>query len=383
MQSELDSKDNLQYYLWDLFPNRWWDFTVKTRIHPKAKVVDLFCGIGGMTHGFTLEGFDVVAGIDSDPHCRYGYERNNRTRFVSKDISDVTSSQLRRLFGDSAAIEVLVGCAPCQSFSGLNRRRKQRDKTVPLEKFARLIDGVRPHIVSMENVKGLANEEKFPVFGLFLDTLRKCGYHVYYEVIDCSNYGVPQRRKRLVLLASRLGPISLIPKTHDESSRMTVRQAIGHLPPIEDGEVCDTDVLHRAGKLSDLNKRRIKATPADGGNQTSWSDDLKLKCHLKTSGKSYRFSVYGRMRWDEPAPTMTTQCVGLGNGRFGHPEQDRAISLREAAILQTFPDDYEFLEPRLELRVRLVAKFIGNAVPVKLARAIARSISSHLEGLYG
>jgi DNA (cytosine-5)-methyltransferase 1 len=159
---------------------------------------------------------------------------------------------------------------------------------------------------------------------------------------------------------------------------VTVRDTIENLEPIKDGEISTKDPLHRARKLSPLNLKRIKATPHDGGSSTSWDDDLILACHKKKSGKSFKWSVYGRMRWDEPGPTMTTQCVGLGNGRFGHPEQDRAISLREAALLQTFPKDYEFSDPKEPIYTNHIAKFIGNAVPVRLGVVIGESIKAHL-----
>jgi DNA (cytosine-5)-methyltransferase 1 len=181
-----------------------------------------------------------------------------------------------------------------------------------------------------------------------------------------------------VLLASKLGDIELIKRTHADK-KVTVRDVIKDLRPLHDGEADQSDPLHRARKLSEKNLRRIKATPHDGGNSRSWSKDLVLACHRKESGKTYRGSVYGRMRWNEPAPTMTTQCVGIGNGRFGHPEQNRAISLREAALFQTFPKNYQFSDPREPFVTAHVAKFIGNAVPVKLGTVIGKSIKIHAQ----
>jgi DNA (cytosine-5)-methyltransferase 1 len=154
------------------------------------------------------------------------------------------------------------------------------------------------------------------------------------------------------------------------------------LQPIKDGEVSKKDPLHRARKLSPLNVKRIKATPHNGGSSNSWDDDLVLECHKKESGKTYRTTVYGRMRWDEPSPTMTTQCTGLGNGRYGHPEQNRAISLREAALFQTFPKDYQFVEPGAPIVTSHVARFIGNAVPVRLGSVIGKSIKNHVKQNY-
>lgn len=350
---------------------------------PKIKVVDLFCGIGGLTHGLIKEGLDVVAGIDNDATCEYGYEYNNKARFINKDILDITADDILRLFRrDDSTIRVLAGCAPCQPFSGLNNRDITDQQLQPLEKFASLIEETRPHIVSMENVSGLADRTKYPVFDSFIRTLEKCGYEYTYEVVNASDYGVPQHRKRLVLLASKLGKIALIAKTH-EDRKVTVRDVIYDLPPISDGEIHGKDRLHRASKLNAINLRRVRATPRNGGNSSHWSNDLRLKCHKKPSGSTYKGTVYGRMRWDEPGPTMTTQCVGLGNGRFGHPEQHRAISLREAALLQTFPKKYRFVEPRTPVYMAHVARFIGNAVPVRLGRIIGRSIKQHVRGVYG
>jgi|SRR5882762_3018481 len=345
-----------------------------------VKVIDVFSGIGGLTHGFVLEGFDVVAGIDIDGACRYGYERNNGCRFIQKDVAQIRARELEELYRGSK-VRVLVGCAPCQPFSTLNLGRvvyKSSDrKWKSLDSFRRLVSKVRPEIVSMENVAELANPKKFPVFGRFLKTLQRCGYTYQYSVVDASRYGVPQHRKRLVLLASRLGSISLIGATHSNRP-VSVERAIGDLPPIRAGHSSKSDWLHRASNLSCLNMKRIKATPKNGGSATSWGPDLLPKCYKKKKGQSYRCTVYGRMKWSEPAPTITTQFNTLGTGRFGHPTQNRAISLREAARLQTFPDAYEFQDPSEKMRISKVAQHIGNAVPVELARAIAASVKGHL-----
>ncbi|MDP2940154.1 MAG: DNA cytosine methyltransferase [Candidatus Omnitrophota bacterium] len=345
------------------------------------KVVDLFCGIGGLTHGLVLEGFNVVAGVDNDESCKYAFEKNNHSKFIHKDIADFSSAELEKIYRGSP-IKVLIGCAPCQPFSSLNKNKsayKTRDnRWEPLYEFIKLIKDVKPDIVSMENVADLANKKKYPVFAKFVRILKAEGYSIFYKIIDVSRYGVPQRRKRLVLLASLLGDISLIQETHNRENLITVRDVIGRLKPIRDGQVDPNDPMHRASKLSDLNKKRILATPKNGGNAKSWSKDLIPDCYKRESGKTFMSSVYGRMRWDEPAPTMTTHCVSLGTGRYGHPTQNRAISLREAAIFQSFPDYYEFNEPD-KISTTKVAKQIGNAVPVLLGRVIAKSIRKHIE----
>lgn len=335
--------------------------------------------MGGLSHGFFLQGFDVVAGIDIDASCKYGFEKNNSSKFIRKDIAQVTTHEVEDLYGKCSP-RILIGCAPCAPFSSLNLSRalyrRSNEKWAPLNSFLRLITKLRPEIVSMENVAELANSKKFPIFGRFVRTLRKNGYQVWHSVVDASKYGVPQRRRRLVLLASRYGPISMISETHPNKP-VTVRQSIGDLPPIRAGEASEADPMHRASKLNDMNMKRIKATPKDGGSATSWNRALLPDCYRKKRGQSYRSSVYGRMRWDEPAPTMTTNCQTLGTGRFGHPTQNRGISLREAARFQTFPDKYCF-QKNGKVNASVVARQIGNAVPVRLAQAIALSIKAHL-----
>lgn len=341
-------------------------------------VVDLFCGIGGLTHGFIREGFNVIAGIDIDETCKYAFEKNNNSKFLSKSVTDLSSSELNNLFGDSK-VKILVGCAPCQPFSSYTFKdtdKKDINKWKLLYEFQRLILESKPHIISMENVSQLINFKKAPVFDDFNKTLKNEGYFTHFEIVNCPEYGIPQNRKRLVLIASKLGEIDLIPKTHNKDNFVTVKDAIGNLPPIKDGEFYQNDKLHFARKLSPLNKKRIQNTPY-GGSWKDWSEELMLECHKRESGKSYS-SVYGRMKWEEPSPTMTTHCVGYGNGRFGHPEQDRGISLREASILQSFPKKYHFFKKGEEFSSVMIARQIGNAVPVRLGEVIAKSIKKHL-----
>jgi DNA (cytosine-5)-methyltransferase 1 len=343
-------------------------------VKKKIACVDLFCGAGGLTHGFTLEGLPVVAGIDLDPACRFPYEENNdQARFVERDISKVTINELKGLFGD-ADLTILAGCAPCQPFSTYAQRYESDGKDGKwglLYQFARLAKGAMPDVITMENVPTVAKHE---VFHDFVDTLKRLGYEVWHDVVDSSRYGVPQMRRRMVLLASKHGKIDMIPPTHEKPK--TVRQAIAHLRPLSAGEAAPRDKLHVTSTLSDTNLKRIKASKP-GGTWRDWPKHLVAECHRAESGRTYP-GVYGRMEWDKPAPTMTTQCYGFGNGRFGHPEQDRAISLREAAILQSFPKDYTFVQHDHDVSFKVLGRLIGNAVPVDLGRAIARSIDRHL-----
>lgn len=341
-----------------------------------TKIVDLFCGIGGLTHGLQQAGLVVAAGYDIDKSCRYAYEKNNRAVFYQKDITEVTGKEIEAHWANSP-LRVLVGCAPCQPFSNYTKKKRVNGKWVLLYEFSRLIEETMPDIISMENVAQLLAFGKAPIFENFYETLDSLGYFIDYRIVNCADYGIPQFRKRLVLLASKRGPISLPEPTHGPDTYITVRNAIGHLPTIEHGQTCESDFLHRSNKLNDLNYRRMLSTP-EGGGWKDWDESLVLDCHKKESGKTYT-SVYGRMKWDEPSPTITTHCNGIGNGRFGHPDQHRAISLREAAILQSFPDNYAFAEDRQSMNVRNLSKHIGNAVPVGIGNMIGSSIIDHLQ----
>ncbi|MCD7935648.1 MAG: DNA cytosine methyltransferase [Tannerellaceae bacterium] len=342
-------------------------------------VIDLFCGIGGLSYGMYCQGLKIIAGFDIDKTCKYAYEKNTNSNFLYKDVSCITHKEINRLFKKSKCnIRILAGCAPCQPFSSYSFKVKNKDenKYDLLYQFGRLIEETLPEIVTMENVAQILTFKLKPVLNDFVDILKKNNYQVSIHKVFCPDYGIPQTRKRLVLLASRLGPIDLIPPTHTPSSYKTVRMTIGDLPPIKAGETCITDPLHKAKDLSPLNIRRLEATP-DRGSWKDWPEDLKLECHKKNTGKSFG-SVYGRMAWDEPAPTMTTLCTGIGNGRFGHPEQNRAISIREAALFQTFPYDYEFFSPEESVSITKASRYIGNAVPPLLGEVIAKSIKKHL-----
>jgi len=255
---------------------------------------------------------------------------------------------------------------------------KNHNKWGLVESFAEKIHQILPDIVSMENVPELVNTN---VFKSFLSTLRKYNYYVSYCVAFCPDYGVPQNRKRLVLLASRLGEISLIEPQYTPDKYINVKAAIGKLPKLKAGEKHADDMLHFCAMLNSINMKRIKASK-QGGTWREWDESLQLKCHKKNSGKTYR-SVYGRMSWGLPSPTITTQFYGYGNGRFGHPEQDRAISWREGALLQSFPPDYVFIDPTKEINRRVIGTHIGNAVPVELGRAIGLSIKNHIKEVIG
>ena len=343
---------------------------------PDWAVVDLFCGIGGLSHGFRQAGFQVVAGVDADETCRYAYETNNDAKFVGRPLEEISGEEIGKMFPDGAG-RILVGCAPCTPFSAYASGAARRsDKWCLVDLFMDRVAAVDPAVVSMENVARLTSFNGGQVFNTFLERLHDAGYKVSARVVNAADYGVPQERSRLVVLASKIGPIELPASTSDK--RSTVRDAIGQMPALSAGDVNPQDAIHRASRLSTLNLRRIRAAKP-GGSWSDWEDpDLVSPCHRRSSGATYK-NVYGRMEWDKPAPTLTTGCFSFGRGRFGHPQQDRAISLREAALLQSFPPTYGFTDPDESVWFARVGRHIGNAVPFALAVAIANAVHTHIE----
>jgi DNA (cytosine-5)-methyltransferase 1 len=343
---------------------------------PIINAVDLFCGAGGLTCGLQRAGIDVVAGYDVEESCRFAYENNNKAKFINQDVTELQKEEVEALL-HGADFTLLAGCAPCQPFSTYSRTTNTQGKKDKrwglLNSFGRLVAEVRPNFVTMENVPGLVDQ---PVFSDFLQQLADAGYQYDYQVVFCPDYGMAQTRKRLVLVASRGEEIRLPKPTHVPGQYVTVADVIADLPVLAAGQVHGNDSLHRASILSPVNLKRIRAS-VPGGSWLDWPEELRANCHRKESGKTFP-SVYGRMVWDEPSPTITTQCNGYGNGRFGHPEQDRAISLREAALLQSFPKNYQFTPQGEKRSIGALAKMIGNAVPVQLGEVVGQSIQTAL-----
>lgn len=341
--------------------------------NPKIHAVDIFCGIGGLTRGLSESGIEVKAGLDLDATCQFAYEANNSgSTFIVDDIRNVHFDDFAE-YCEGADATALVGCAPCQPFSAHNVNRKTHNPRANdcslLDEFVRLVREGVPDLVSMENVPGLVKHEAFETFISELDAL---GYRHHHDILQCADYGIPQNRRRLVLLASRLGEVSL---PRPIKTGKTVADFIRDLPKIGAGQASLEDPAHVSMALSKKNKRRIRQS-TQGGTWRDWDDELVSECH-RTANFS---SSYGRMRWDAPAPTITTQFCYYSSGRFGHPEQDRAISVREAALLQTFPATYEFAQAGESVAVTKVARHIGNAVPVKLAEAIGNSLREAVNG---
>jgi DNA (cytosine-5)-methyltransferase 1 len=318
----------------------------------------------------------VLAGVDLDPDCKFPFETNNLTKFIHKDVADLQPDDLQTLFPPTG-YRVLAGCTPCQPFSRYARcsRSKEYHKWELLDHFLRLVVSLRPAVVTMENVPELQRDV---AFAKFVDGLRECEYEVCYSNVFCPDYGIPQNRTRLVLFASLHGAIELEKPTCSPEKHVTVREAISHLPSLKAGRVHAADTLHRSSRLMPINLQRIRKSKP-GGCWRDWPSSLVSKCHKAKSGKTYP-GVYGRMDWDSPSPTITTQFFGYGNGRFGHPRQNRALSLREGAILQSFPDIYAF-SPSPNMSFVKLGRMIGNAVPVRLGEVIGNAIIRHLEGI--
>lgn len=338
--------------------------------------IDLFSGCGGSSLGFNKAGFDIRSAVEIDSCSNQTYSKNHpETKLLETDIRYVSGNDLLSLAGlKRGECAVLLACPPCQGFSSARRKNQRNDpRNTLIFEFVRLADEIKPKIVVMENVPGLSRGEGKRIFLDAVRRLKRLGYGIEYDKLDSEHYGIPQKRKRIILLGSRLNHIRLaFPSiTHGVEGSLsplkTVKDEIKNLPKIRAGESHTEDPMHASAHLSELNLERMKATPADGGSRKDWPAELVLECHKRDN--SGHTDVYGRMRWDFPSPTLTAGCISLSKGRFGHPEQNRAISLREAARLQSFPDDYAFEGP-----FQRISEQIGNAVPPLLAQRIAESL---------
>lgn len=315
---------------------------------------------------------NIVLGLDFDSGAARSFTHNfPNAEFLREDITTIDVRRIERYVASCGDHPILFsGCAPCQPFSKQRTKdgRPVKGKNL-LDEFGRFVQAYRPHFVFCENVPGLQTVPGVGPFRRFTSLLTRLGYHFVHDIVDSQAYGVPQKRRRLILLASRIGPIALPRPTHGngaDRSYSTVWEWIGDLPRLRAGETNRRDPMHRSSILSPLNLERIKATPP-GGTRRSWPDRLVLRCHrnLPNTRSEGHTDVYGRLRRDAPASAMTTRCTSLSNGRFGHPRQHRAISLREAACLQTFPRHFVFHGNFISM-----ARQVGNAVPVLLAKRL-------------
>lgn len=338
------------------------------------KVIDFFCGCGGASKGFELAGFDIALGIDFDKNAADSYRANfPTTQFIQDDIRNIKAKHIAEKLPDWKKHDLIFcACAPCQPFSSQNKKRNSGDfRRSLLSETKRFIRAFRPSFIFIENVPGIQSIklEKNGPFSDFLNFLDRFKYKYEYRIISSEFYGVPQQRKRLVFLARLNGQPTFPAPSHGVAGKpfATVRDYIGGLMPLQAGETDPSDPLHTAAVIEPHNIERLKHTP-EGGDRRNWPANLWLKCHETYDGHK---DVYGRMIWDAPCKTLTTKCTSISNGRFGHPdtEQHRAITFREAALLQTFPNCFEFKGNRASK-----SKQIGNAVPVLLAQRFAETI---------
>lgn len=329
--------------------------------------IDLFCGAGGLTLGLARAGIRVVRGIDVDGTAGETYEHNNpASSFMRGDVRSVDSRDLLDGVDRGGSELLLAGCAPCQPFSRHVRGARRDDRRSLMVRFADLVADTLPDHVLAENVPQFMGCR---YHGRMLRTLRDCGYSYDEGVVDAADYGVPQHRRRYILLASRRQQVRIPARTHGagRARYRTVHDAIASYPPVTQGESYAAIPNHCASGLSERNRERMRRTPVDGGSRKDVAG-MTLQCHDGHDGHS---DVYGRMRWDRPAPTLTCRCNSISNGRFAHPEQDRGMTVREAAAIQTFPDDYVFCSPSM----RDNAAHVGNAVPVLLAETLGRAFA--------
>ena len=331
----------------------------------RVTCVDLFCGAGGLTRGLLDAGIRVVRGVDLDLTAKETYERNNQgAEFMHADIRKISPDDIMEGINRSGGI-LLAGCAPCQPFSKHAPKDADDERRTLIRHIGYLVKSILPDYVLVENVPGFHESNLHQA--AFLQILRDNMYFVDERVVDAKSYGVPQTRKRYVLLASKHGEIEI---PDDNGEYRTVRDAISHFPEIGAGLSDSPEVEnHVSSKLSPNLMKRIMLTPPDGGSRRDTPKNLWTGCHLNHTGHT---DTYGRMRWDAPAPTLTCRCTSLSNGRFGHPEQHRAISAREAAAIQSFDDNYVFYSNMYRNVVH-----IGNAVPPLMAKALGKAISAH------
>lgn len=337
--------------------------------------IDLFCGAGGLTLGLQQAGFKVLAGVELENTPANTFRANHpETVCFQNDIRQLGAAKLLKDLGlKRGQLDLLAGCPPCQGFSTLRTRKKQLAvsdaRNDLLFEFLRMVEALSPRAIMMENVPALAEDARMDGF---LRSISRLGYRVNrknVQVVDAADYGVPQRRRRMILLASKYGQIA----DADRSETITVRQCltrVGLKPVGESGDALHDHKPNRTKRVQDI----IRNIPKDGGSRSALPDHLVLPCH-RGKGSGFR-DVYGRLAWDKVAPTMTGGCGNPSKGRYLHPEEDRAISLREAAILQTFPPDYQF---DLSKGRDKVALMIGNALPPEFIRRHATAIAQSLE----
>lgn len=338
------------------------------------RAVDFFCGAGGMSYGLHLAGIQVLGGIDNSEDCGKTYAANIAgAKYIKHDIATLSAPELGRELdlcrGDPDLL--FAGCSPCQFWSKIRTDKTKSEKSARLLRhFQKFIEYFSPGLVLMENVPGLYRRTQESILPEFLQFLRRQGYVWADGVVNANHYGVPQNRMRYLLLATRLSDHINLPEA-EINTNLTVSAFIGAMNGfcrIPAGHRDDSPLLHTAAALSEKNLRRIALTQTSGGTRECWGSDPSLQIPAYQGRDNFFKDVYGRMHWDKPAPTITTRFNSLSNGRFGHPDEDRAISIREGATLQTFPRTYTFHVKNNSS----VTRHIGNAVPPEMARRIGQ-----------
>ncbi|MGY5351022.1 DNA cytosine methyltransferase [Wenyingzhuangia sp. IMCC45533] len=347
------------------------------------KAVDFFCGGGGMSYGMKKAGIKILAGIDHELACKETYEANIKgAKFIAADVFDLDAEKLQkdlRLKRNDDDL-LLIGCSPCQFWSIINtdKTKSKKSKNLLIE-FERFVKFFNPGYVVVENVSGVLRKKEESGLDDFIKWLKSKKYNVHFEVHNISDYGVPQSRKRFTLVANRIGENKIFPDKH-KGKKITVRDVLGvknGFPKIEAGHKDSTEFIHSVPNISKLTLERIQTVPHNGGNRLSFANNPKLQLKCFIDRDTSHTDTFGRLYWDKPSPTITTKFFSVSNGRFVHPEEDRALSLREGATLQSFPKKYKFFGTSQAA----IARIIGNAVPPEYARRIGLAIKkNHLNG---
>lgn len=343
------------------------------------KAVDFFCGGGGMSYGIQSSGIEVLAGIDNEKTCRETYEANIKgAKFIEADVFELKEKQLQKTLDLKKNDDnlLLIGCSPCQFWSIINTdKKKSKESKNLLIEFGRFVKYFKPGYVVIENVPGVLRKKKESGLQSFIDWLIGANYSVHFEVHNTNDYGVPQSRNRFTLVANRIGEDKIFP-VKDSGEKLKVRDVLGvdnGFPKVNAGHKDESDFKHSVSNIEEITIKRLKKVPLDGGNRFGFASDpeLQLKC-FEGKDDSFR-DTFGRLWWDKPSPTITTKFFSVSNGRFVHPEEHRALSLREGATLQSFPKDYKFFGTSQAS----IARLIGNAVPPEYAKRIGLAINEN------
>ncbi|RYD53580.1 MAG: DNA cytosine methyltransferase [Sphingobacteriales bacterium] len=343
----------------------------------QLKAVDFFSGAGGMSCGFSQAGVNILAGIDIEGQFEATYLANHPSaQFIKQDITKYQPQDLQEKIGIEKYDDklIFIGCSPCQYWSNINNiKHKSAYSNNLVYDFQRFIKYFMPGYVVVENVPGIVKQKDNHVLLQFMDFLLFHGYKAEWKIIRTDDYGVPQHRKRFVLIATRL-PLKIQFPTPEKRKDLTVYNFIGQhngFPVLADGHKDPNNFMDSTAALGPLNRERLRVTPANGGNRLAWANNANLQIPAYKDKPDHFKSIYGRLFWHKPSSTITTRFIAISCGRFSHPEEHRGLSLREGATLQTFPRTYKFIGS-----VQSVAKQIGNAVPPEMARRIALSIQT-------